>query len=440
LVGIICPSLDVPFAPAPGSKIHFGDNPFSQRLPETAQLPGCYDDPLGTCHIDAFRGRMATQMRRSEEQDAEALCVRWKRGWKAEMDPTSFDGCPIVDSHLDLAENVTLFGRDMTLPAAQLRAIERRARQQATATLPELMRGGVAVTIATVTPGFRVADVGGDFEPRSALYRTPEEAAAQALKQIALYNAWEREGRVRLVKSRTDLEDHLALWRTDRVTGLVLLMESADPIVRVADLPTWWRQGVRLIGLTFGDTKYGRGVAGGNLPYKPGGLTPDGFQLLEHMAELGFSWDISHLAEEGVWQGLEMGFPRVCASHANARALTPTSRHLSDDLIRALAGRGGVIELVLYNAFLEPRWRQDHSIPVTLEMHLRRQAEYIAGLAGWGAIGIGSDLDGGFGLEECPQEIDPEADLTKIAAVLPPEAREPVLGGNWLNFLRTSLP
>ena len=111
------------------------------------------------------------------------------------MDPTGFDGCPIVDSHLDLAENVTLFGRDMTLPAAQLRAIERRTRQQATATtLPELMRGGVAVTIATVTPGFRVEDVGDDFEPRSALYRTPEEAEAQALKQITLYNAWEREG------------------------------------------------------------------------------------------------------------------------------------------------------------------------------------------------------------------------------------------------------
>ena len=356
------------------------------------------------------------------------------------MERTGFDDLLIVDSHLDLAENVTLFGRDMTLPAVQLRAIEKRTRQQATATLPELVRGGVAVALATVTPGFLVADVGENFEPQSALYSTPAEAEAKALRQIDLYNAWEREGRVRLVKSRTDLEDHLALWRTDRVPGLALLMESADPIVRVDDLPTWWQRGLRLIGLTYGDTKYGVGVAGGNVPYKPGGLTPDGFQLLERMAELGFSWDISHLAEEGVQQGLEMGFPRVCASHANARALTPTIRHLSDDVIRALADKGGVIGLVLYNAFLEPRWRQDHAIPVTLEMHVRRHAEYIAGLTGWRAVGIGSDLDGGFGLEECPQEIDTEADLSKIAAVLPPEAREAVLGGNWLTFLRMSLP
>jgi membrane dipeptidase len=356
------------------------------------------------------------------------------------MEPAVFHDLPIVDSHLDLAENVTLFGRDMTIPAAQLRAMERRTYQQATATLPELVRGGVAVAMATVTPGFLVADVDEDFEPRSALYRTPEEAEAQAMKQIDLYEAWARKGLVRLIKSRADLEGHLALWRTDRTPGLVLLMESADPIVCVNDLSKWWRRGLRLIGLTYGDTRYGTGVAGGNIAYKSGGLTPEGLQLLERMAELGFSWDISHLAEEGVWQGLDMGFPRVCASHANARALTPTPRHLSDEVIRALARRGGVIGLVLYNGYLEPLWRQDRSISVTLEMHLRRQAEYIANLAGWGAVGIGSDLDGGFGREECPQEIDTEADLSRIAAVLPLEAREPVLGGNWLRFLRISLP
>jgi membrane dipeptidase len=213
------------------------------------------------------------------------------------MERTGFDDFLIVDSHLDLAENVTLFGRDMTLPAVELRAIEKRTRQQATATLPELVRGGVAVALATVTPGFLVEDVGEDFDPQSALYRTPAEAEAQALRQIDLYNAWEREGRVRLVKSRTDLEDHLALWRIDRVPGLVLLMESADAIVRVGDLPTWWRRGLRLIGLTFGDTKYGVGVAGGNVQYKPGGLTPDGFQLLERNGGVGV-W-LGHLAPSG---------------------------------------------------------------------------------------------------------------------------------------------
>lgn len=353
--------------------------------------------------------------------------------------PTRSD-LPIVDGHLDLAENVTLFGRDLTESAARIRVRERRTTQQATVSLPDLERGGIAVAIATVTAGFLAADVGEDFEPRAALYRTPEEAEAQALTQIALYEAWHREGRARLLKSAGDLDHHLALWRDDRKPGLVLLMEGADPIVRVGDLPQWWRRGLRLIGLTFGDTAYGRGVAGGSPTFRRGGLTPAGVALLDAMAGQGFIWDISHLTEEGVWQGLDRDFPRVCASHANARALTPTDRHLSDDVIRAVAGRGGVIGLVLYNGFLEPRWTRDRSMPVTLREHLRRHAEHVARLVGWDHVGIGSDLDGGLGREESPAEIDTVADLFQVGAAVPAAAREGVLGANWLTFLRAALP
>ncbi|MEO8394141.1 MAG: membrane dipeptidase, partial [Chloroflexota bacterium] len=220
----------------------------------------------------------------------------------------------------------------------------------------------------------------------------------------------------------------------------VLLMEGADPIVRVEDLPRWWARGLRMIGLTFGDTIYGTGVAGGSSTSKPGGLTAEGVALLQQMAEIGFIWDISHLTEAGIWQGFDLKFSRVCASHANVQALTPTNRHLSDAVIRALAERGGVIGLVLYNGFLEPRWKADHSIVVTLNEHLRRHAEHIADLVGWTHVGIGSDLDGGLGLEESPLEIDTIADLDKIGSVVPPEAREAVLSTNWLNFLRASLP
>jgi membrane dipeptidase len=344
-----------------------------------------------------------------------------------------------VDGHLDLAENVTLFGVDSTLPLADIRAGEQRVPWQVTVSLPEMMRGGIAVALATVTPGFLAEDVGADFPPRSALYHTAQEAEAQALRQIALYHGWEAEGRIRLVKSRRDLEDHMGLWQHDRKPGLVLLMESADPIVSVDDLPEWWKRGLRIIGLTYGDTKYGVGVAGGRKLEKPGGLTADGFALIDRMAELGFSWDISHLAEEGVWQGLDQHFPRVCASHANARALNPSSRNLSDDVIRAVAERGGVIGLVLYNAFLDPRWRADKSTPVRLDFQFRQQAEYVAGLAGWETVGIGSDLDGGFGLEQSPEEINSIADLVKIGDVIPAHARAGVLGGNWLRFLREVL-
>lgn len=351
----------------------------------------------------------------------------------------------IVDGHLDLAENVTLFGRDLTLPAYERRRIEALRPQigpsgQATIGLPDLQRGEVAVVCATVTPGFLAADVGEDFEPASALYTTSEEAEAQAIKQVTLYHDWEQRGLVRLIRSAAALDDHLQRWQRDRMPGLVLLMESADPIVRIADLSRWWDLGLRMIGLTYGDTKYAAGVAGGSGPHKSGGLTPAGVELMDAMAELGFIWDVSHLSEQGVWDGLEMGFPRVCASHATARALLPTQRHHSDEMLRAIAGCGGVIGLPLYNAFLEPRWRKDKSTPVSLADQARHHLEYLASVTGWEHVGLGSDLDGGFGFEQSPAEIDTVADLHEVGRIVPPAQRHAVLAGNWLRFLRQALP
>ncbi|HWE62248.1 MAG TPA: membrane dipeptidase, partial [Chloroflexota bacterium] len=347
---------------------------------------------------------------------------------------------PIVDAHLDLAENVTLFGRDYTLSAAEIQAREQRTRGQAMVSLPDLERGGIAVVVATVTPGFLAADVGARFEPQSALYHTPEEAEAHALAQIELYEAWQTQGRIRLLTSAMDLDQHLDLWRHDRKPGLVLLMEGADPIVQIADLPAWWQRGLRMIGLTYGDTAYGCGVAGGQETFRTGGLTPAGVALLESMADLGFIWDVSHLTEAGIWQGLALQGPRVCASHANVQALTPTDRHLSDPVIRAIAERNGVIGLVLYNGFLEPRWRADRSVTVTLHDQVRRHADHIARLVGWNHVGIGSDLDGGFGREESPIDLDTVADLEKVGSIVPAEARAAVLSSNWLDFLRSALP
>jgi membrane dipeptidase len=347
---------------------------------------------------------------------------------------------PLVDSHLDLAENVTLFKRDLTLSVAEIRASENRTSRQATVSLAELVRGGVAVAVATVTAGFLEADVPVGAVPRSALYTTAEEAERHALEQVAVYERWAREGRVRLLRSLVDLKDHLTLWQQDLTPGLVLLMEGADPIVDVRDLPAWWRRGLRMIGLTFGDTRYGMGVAAGSSTFKRGGLTREGHALLSAMAETGLAWDISHLTEDGVWDGLIGEHPLVCASHANARALSPTDRHLSDDVIRAIAEHDGVIGLVLYNGFLDPDWNSHRATEVTLRTHLRRHAAHIARLTGWNHVGLGSDLDGGFGREESPAEIDTVADLYRAGVAVPARARARFLGGNWLRFLKSSLP
>jgi membrane dipeptidase len=249
---------------------------------------------------------------------------------------------PIVDGHLDLAENATIFGRNLRQDIYRIRESESRSNNQATGTLPELRSGGIAVAIATVTPGILLEDVESDFSPKSAIYSTPQEAEAQAIAQIKLYEDWERNDEVRIIKSVNDLEDHLQLWVEDRKTGLVLLMEGADPVVEIKDLSGWWWRGLRIIGLTFGDTKYGKGVAGGTISEKQGGLTEAGFELLHSMAGIGFTWDISHLTERGIWEGMELNFPRICASHANARALTPSNRHLSDSVIKAVAERRGL--------------------------------------------------------------------------------------------------
>jgi membrane dipeptidase len=265
-------------------------------------------------------------------------------------------------------------------------------------------------------------------------YTTPEEAERQALDQLELYERWEAEGRVRVVRSRGDLDDHLAIWSPGGAVGIVILMEGADPVVAVDDLDAWWARGVRIIGPAWGRTRYSGGSGA------PGGLTAEGRELVAAMRERGVILDASHLAEEAFWEALAAGAHAVIASHSNPRALVPGDRQLSDDMIRAIGAADGMIGLVLYNAFLDPAWRDDHAVPVTVDRQVRAHAAHVAALAGWERVGIGSDLDGGLGLEESPAELDTVADLALIGEVVPEGARDGVLGGNWIRLLRRALP
>jgi membrane dipeptidase len=171
--------------------------------------------------------------------------------------------------------------------------------------------------------------------------------------------------------------------------------------------------------------------------------------------------DASHLAEQSFWDAVELGPGRLIASHSNARALVPGNtlmsddRHLSDDMIRAVGELDGVIGLNLFNGFLTPDWEgeivgsfvtrvfagtaRSFENTVTLDV-VRAHAEHMANLIGWHRIGIGSDLDGGLGLDETPVELTSAADLGRVAEVVPPEAVPGVLGGNWLRLLAEALP
>jgi membrane dipeptidase len=336
---------------------------------------------------------------------------------------------PIVDAHLDMAWNA-LAGRELELTAEELRAVEKKTTQQAMVTLPELRRGGVAVAFATLYTGTTKFDDGG-----VGIYEK-EQPDVDARKQLDYYKRWEDDGKARIIRDRASLDAHLAAWESDDVPGIILLIEGGDSITTPDHLSEWWDAGVRVIGPAWRRTRY----CGGTLT--PGPLTDLGRDLVAAMKDRGVILDVSHMAEQSFWDAMDVGFHRVVATHSNARAVVPNGypqdRHLTDDMIRALGDAGAVIGVVPANAFLDETWKPGGG-ELTLDA-VKRHLDHEAELIGWDHLGIGSDLDGGFGREETPVELDTIADLHKIGDVVPSDAREGVLGSNWLRVLRESLP
>ena len=335
---------------------------------------------------------------------------------------------PIVDAHLDMAMNV-LLGRDYELTAEALRKEESRSDQQVMVTLPELRRGNVAVAFGTLYVGAREYDDDGN-----GIYRHPPDESAR--RQLDVYLEWEQDGKARIVRSRSDLAEHLDEWKDDGKLGIVVLIEGADSITTPDDLPSWVEAGVRVIGPAWSQTRYCGGTR------RPGPLTVLGRELLAGMKELGVILDLSHMAEQSFWDSMDAGYHRVIATHANARAIVPKhrpDRHLSDEMIRALGDADGVIGVVPANSFLDDDWTHEDGPSLTLDA-IGRHLHHMAAIVGWDKVAIGSDLDGGFGAEETPDGLDTIADLVRVGDVVPDDARDGVLGGNWLRVLHESLP
>jgi membrane dipeptidase len=356
---------------------------------------------------------------------------------------------PIVDAHLDMAGNV-LIGRDHDVTAAEVRRTDDPSRPKCMVTLRELERGGVAVACATLFVGTATFDADGNGVYKEA----PDESAR---KQLDVYLGWEADGKARIIRTQGDLKTHLDQWQDDGKLGVVVLIEGGDSITSPDKLGDWWDAGVRIVGPAWSGTRYCGGTR------RPGGLTPMGRELIEGMREIGMILDFSHIAEQSFWDAIDVGPGRVIASHSNARAIVPGGRliggdrQLTDDMIRAIGDHDGVIGLVLFNGFLTPDYeasligsvltkvllgpRPGASAKnfVTLD-HVRAHAEHIAGLIGWDRIGIGSDFDGGLGVDETPVELESAADVARVGEVAPPEFRDGVIGGNWLRVLSEALP
>lgn len=359
----------------------------------------------------------------------------------------------LVDAHQDLAYNTFSFGRDYRRSAHATRAAEAggwppTVSGNSLLGLEDYLRGQVAVLFGTLfaAPAHRRSL--GD-RPSMPAYATPAEAHTTYARQLDYYYrlADECEPFV-VIGTQRDLDMVLASWETpdpaDRRVGIVPLMEGADGIREPKEAEWWMERGLRIVGLAWTRTRYAGGTG------EPGPLTPEGRRLLSVMADLGLILDLAHASDESFLEALERFEGVVIASHANPRACLRNppraERFLSDDMLRGLAARGGVTGIVPYNAFLRADWKDgDPKNAVTLD-EVVMMIDHVCQLTGSAAhVALGTDFDGGFGVEGVPAEIDTIADLQLLAPAL--RARgysaadvEAIFGGNWINILRRGLP
>ena len=359
----------------------------------------------------------------------------------------------IVDAHQDLAWNILSFGRDYLRSAHETRRIEKgsQAVEHNGDTLlgwPDYQQGRVILIFATLfsTP----ARWAYDWE--TYFYKEPKEARKQYRQQLDIYHRLtdENPDKFRFVSTASGLDEVLASQQKadsngqSYPIGILPLMEGADCILDFGELEEWWERGLRLIGPAWAGNRFCGGTK------EPGPLTPDGRKLLAAMADFGFTLDLSHMDEPAVLEALDIYPGHLVATHANCAALLPeydSNRLLSNRVINGILERDGMIGVVPYNTFLKDGWlvgksnREEVSIERVVD-----QIDHICQLAGDARhVGIGSDFDGGFGLQSTPTEIDTIADLQKLVPLLlsrgySEEDVAAILGGNWVDQLRRSLP
>ncbi|MCY4597033.1 MAG: membrane dipeptidase [Bryobacterales bacterium] len=368
---------------------------------------------------------------------------------------------PILDAHLDIAWNALSFDRDQLLDLDELRARESglrgASRGNCTVSLPELRQANVRACLATLLSRARPrklpelrADIGeigdrsrGEVILREDLdYANQTIACAAAQGQLAYYQLLERQGRIRFVLSRHDL---LAVWNDTSLKspiGIILSMEGCDPIVDPDQAAWWFEQGLRTACLAhYGPSAYAMGTGG------DGPLTAKGRELLVEFDRLGLILDLVHTADTALDQALETFGGAVFVSHGNCRTLVPHDRQMSDGQIRRIAERGGVIGVVMDEWMILPGYvrGEEGRDRATLEI-VAHHVDHICTLLGnVDHVGIGSDLDGGFGTEQTPVDLHTIADLQRLGDILAQRGYKEtevraVLGDNWVRFFADNLP
>lgn len=356
-------------------------------------------------------------------------------------------GTFIVDAHLDLAMNAIEWNRDLTQPLSSIRQREMHMkdkpdRGRGTVCLPELRKGKIGLVVATQLARYT--------PPGSALagWHSPQQAWAMTQAQLAWYREMEAMGEMVQIKDLPGLEAHLQLWENETLpdaqkpVGYILSLEGADSLVDISYLHRSYENGLRAAGLShFGPGRYAPGTK------MEGPLTEQGVALLKEMSSLNMILDVTHLTDEGFYQALELYQGPVWASHHNVRAIVPTQRQLTDHQIRCLIERDAVIGGMLDCWAMDIRFIDTVSDPWQLNIRLEQLVDHwdhICQLAGNSRhVAIGSDLDGIFGTEQSPWDMQSIADLQKFREILSrrgyaQEDINNILHGNWLRFLRNA--
>jgi membrane dipeptidase len=178
----------------------------------------------------------------------------------------------------------------------------------------------------------------------------------------------------------------------------------------------------------------------------PGGLTAKGRELVKSMERVGMILDVTHLADEAFWEALDLYHGPVMASHHNCRSLVPGDRQLTDEQIRCLIERDAVIGAAFDAWMLYPGWVLDQTSNSVVSLEaVVDHIDHVCQLAGNARhSAIGTDLDGGFGTEQSPHDLDTIADLQKIPNLLRKRGYgesdiEAVMHGNWIRFFHKAL-
>jgi membrane dipeptidase len=352
----------------------------------------------------------------------------------------------IIDAHLDLAMNAMEWNRDLRMPVSNIRDWEKSLkdkpdRGKGTVSLPALREGNIGLVVATQIARF--APPGNAFPG----WNSPEQAWAQTQAQLAWYQAMEAEGEMVQITHRRALEIHLAQWNDgspaeQKPLGFILSLEGADSLIDLSYLEKAWEYGLRAVGPAhYGPGRYANGTDA------TGKMNQQGLGLLKEMERLNIILDATHLCDDAFWQAMDFFHGAVWASHHNCRSLVDHNRQFSDDQFKALIERGAVIGAAFDAWMIVPDWIRGNSTPKEMQCNLEKiidHIDHICQLAGNSLhVGIGTDLDGGFGKEQCPYDLETIADLNYFPSLLRMRGYtdndiDNIMSENWLRFLRNA--